>query len=170
MNMYLAKNNERQGPFSIEQIGEMVRKGEFQMTDLAWREGMAGWEAIHKVPDVVAAILPPIPIEPPTINTPTTPPPIPNPPPENQPPLPSSLPPSSENASIVTETINQSKRHHENRQSTVSEKLRVPALVLCFFFGVFGLHAFYAGTSKTRAIIISFISGLDCFWYYRRSK
>jgi len=61
MNIYLSKNNESQGPFLIEQVGEMVRKGEYMMSDLAWREGMADWRPIHALADIVMVILPPLP-------------------------------------------------------------------------------------------------------------
>lgn len=62
MNIYLSKNNERQGPFPIKQVGEMVKNGEYMMSDLAWHEGMSEWQPIHKIIDVADQIIPAIPV------------------------------------------------------------------------------------------------------------
>ena len=60
MTVYLIKTGARTGPFTIEQVVESIRKGDVQMTDLAWLEGMVKWKPIHSVPVIVAATLPPI--------------------------------------------------------------------------------------------------------------
>jgi hypothetical protein len=61
MNIYLSKNNKRHGPFAIEQVREMIQKGEFMMSNLAWHEGMNAWQPIYTLPDMVKSVLPPIP-------------------------------------------------------------------------------------------------------------
>ena len=61
MNIFIAKNDARNGPYTSEQVVDMVRKGEFQMSDLAWSEGMAEWRPIHSIAGIVEAVLPPLP-------------------------------------------------------------------------------------------------------------
>jgi hypothetical protein len=61
MIIYIVKNGARQGPYSIEQVVELIRKGKYSMSDLTWREGMTGWQPIHSLADIVEAVLPPYP-------------------------------------------------------------------------------------------------------------
>lgn len=42
----------------------------------------------------------------------------------------------------------------------MSEKKIVPALILCFFFGIFGAHRFYVGKIPTAIIQLLTIGGL----------
>ena len=58
MNIYIKKDGQRKGPFSIEQVGQLIRKGECLMSDLVWREGMAEWQPIFSIEDIVEAALP----------------------------------------------------------------------------------------------------------------
>jgi interferon-induced transmembrane protein/uncharacterized protein DUF4339 len=52
---YYAKNNQQQGPVTLQAIQEMVRGGQIQPGDLIWRQGMANWLAASQVPEVYAA-------------------------------------------------------------------------------------------------------------------
>ena len=61
MNIYLLKDGEKHGPYSIDRVVEFIRKGECMMSGLAWREGMADWKPIHLIKDIVEAALPPEP-------------------------------------------------------------------------------------------------------------
>jgi len=42
----------------------------------------------------------------------------------------------------------------------MSEKRIVPAMILCFFFGVFGAHRFYVGKIPTAIIQLITLGGL----------
>jgi TM2 domain-containing membrane protein YozV len=128
--IFIAKSGQRTGPFTIEQVADLIRKGEYSMGDLAWREGMAQWTPIHQITDLAAAVLPPIPVAP--QNCPPEPPPLPNEP--AQPAPPAWKPAGLENPS--------------------SDKLRIPAIMLCLFLGLFGIHAFYVGKNKQGASFI----------------
>jgi len=77
MNIYIIKNNEAQGPLSLDQTVESIKNGEHSLSSLAWREGMADWQPVHALADVVGAVLPPIPATPQEQKVQTTPPPIP---------------------------------------------------------------------------------------------
>lgn len=62
MNYYLMKNDERQGPFTSDQITGMVHKGECFSSDLVWRAGMEEWKPISAIPEIAASYLPAEPI------------------------------------------------------------------------------------------------------------
>jgi hypothetical protein len=149
MNIYLLKDGEKRGPYSIIQVVEIIRNGECLMSDLAWREGMSDWKPIYTLEDIVEAALPPLPKEAQEQPSQDLPPPIPNQP-ESQPQTPHVLMPSSELNPDMNNIVNQ----------TASDKLRVPAILLCLFLGGIGLHAFYAGRKKQGiALIALFLSG-----------
>ena len=132
MNIYIIKNNAAQGPFSLDQTVESIRNGEHSLSSLAWREGMTDWQPVHALADVVGAVLPPIPAITEKKQIQTTPPPIPKELDEAQK---VSVPRSStEAASVSSKTTDKPE----------SDKSRVPAMLLCFFLGGLGLHAFYA--------------------------
>lgn len=46
MKIYLARNNVQAGPYSLEQVNDMLKSGEVLLTDLAWHEGMKEWQAL----------------------------------------------------------------------------------------------------------------------------
>lgn len=46
MQIYLARNNEQAGPYSLEQVNQMLANGQVVLTDLAWHEGMAEWKPL----------------------------------------------------------------------------------------------------------------------------
>jgi uncharacterized RDD family membrane protein YckC len=43
MQIYLARNNEQAGPYSLEQVNAMLANTQIVLTDLAWHEGMPAW-------------------------------------------------------------------------------------------------------------------------------
>lgn len=46
MQIYLARNNEQAGPYSLEQVNQMLASGQVVLTDLAWHEGMREWKPL----------------------------------------------------------------------------------------------------------------------------
>ena len=49
MQIYLARNNEQAGPYSLEQVNEMLANNQVILTDLAWHEGMKEWKPIGEL-------------------------------------------------------------------------------------------------------------------------
>ncbi len=43
MQIYLARNNEQAGPYTLEQVNAMLANTQIVLTDLAWHEGMETW-------------------------------------------------------------------------------------------------------------------------------
>lgn len=46
MQIYLARNNEQAGPYSLEQVNDMLANNQVILTDLVWHEGMKEWKPI----------------------------------------------------------------------------------------------------------------------------
>ena len=46
MQIYLARNNEQAGPYSLEQVNNMLANNQVILTDLVWHEGMKEWKPI----------------------------------------------------------------------------------------------------------------------------
>jgi TM2 domain-containing membrane protein YozV len=46
----------------------------------------------------------------------------------------------------------------------MSDKRILPAFLLCFFFGVFGVHRFYAGKIGTGILELVTIGGFGIWW------
>lgn len=53
MQIYVGKNGQQLGPFSLEEINRKLADGTFVGTDLAWYEGAAGWAPLSSVAGVV---------------------------------------------------------------------------------------------------------------------
>jgi hypothetical protein len=49
--IHITRGTTNLGTFSEEEVREGLRSGRFALTDLAWREGMATWEALSKWPE-----------------------------------------------------------------------------------------------------------------------
>lgn len=49
MQIYLARNNEQAGPYSLEQVNSMLAAGQIQLNDLAWHEGLDQWQALGQL-------------------------------------------------------------------------------------------------------------------------
>lgn len=69
MQIYLARNNQQAGPYSLEQVNQMLATGQVSLTDLAWHEGMTEWKVLGELtagqlvyqPPVAAYTPPPAP-------------------------------------------------------------------------------------------------------------
>ena len=48
-NVYLLRNNEQHGPYSLEDLRGWLKDGVVGREDLVWHEGMQGWEALNSV-------------------------------------------------------------------------------------------------------------------------
>ena len=53
MQIYVGKNGQQLGPFSLEEVNRKLADGTFAGTDLAWYEGAAGWAPLSGVSGVV---------------------------------------------------------------------------------------------------------------------
>jgi hypothetical protein len=64
MEIYVGKNGQQLGPFSLEEINRKLADRTFAGTDLAWYEGAAGWAPLATVTGVVipAAVPAPAPV------------------------------------------------------------------------------------------------------------
>lgn len=49
MQIYLARNNQQAGPYTLEQINQMLASQQVLLTDLAWHKGMAEWKALGEL-------------------------------------------------------------------------------------------------------------------------
>lgn len=56
MQLYLARNNVKSGPFTRYQVIELLSDGTFTEEDLGWHEGLDTWMPLKEIP-AVAAIL-----------------------------------------------------------------------------------------------------------------
>ncbi|MCE0484010.1 MAG: DUF4339 domain-containing protein [Methylacidiphilales bacterium] len=52
MNIYLTKNGQQLGPYSLNQIQAMLASGQAALTDYAWYEGLPNWIPLQQVPGV----------------------------------------------------------------------------------------------------------------------
>jgi hypothetical protein len=52
---YYARNNQRLGPISTEQLKQLASRGELSANDLIWKDGMANWAAASTVPGLFTA-------------------------------------------------------------------------------------------------------------------
>jgi hypothetical protein len=55
MQVHVARNGQRMGPFSLEEINRQLAAGTLNLTDLAWYEGAPGWVQLSTVPGVTGA-------------------------------------------------------------------------------------------------------------------
>ncbi len=90
MQIYVGKNGQQLGPFSLDEVNRKLADGTFTGADLAWYEGAAGWAPLSGVPGVL--------IRPAAPAAPATPAPTPAPAPIQPAPVPTPIRP---NASIV---------------------------------------------------------------------
>ena len=61
MNVFVAQNGVRTGPYTENDIRERVAQKQILVSDLAWFEGCAGWKRIDEIPELLEAIIPPLP-------------------------------------------------------------------------------------------------------------
>jgi hypothetical protein len=65
---YISLNGQQSGPFSVEQLQQLIPSNQFTQNHHVWKAGMSGWELANSLPDIVqlfGAFPPPPP--PPTI-------------------------------------------------------------------------------------------------------
>lgn len=53
MQIYVLKNDERVGPFSLEEVNRQLAAGILNPTDEAWHEGSPGWKALLSITGVI---------------------------------------------------------------------------------------------------------------------
>src|ERR1043166_2314870 len=53
MQIYIGKNGQQLGPFSLEEVNRKLAEGTFTGADLAWYEGAPGWAPLSGVAGVV---------------------------------------------------------------------------------------------------------------------
>lgn len=49
MQIYLARNNQQAGPYSLEEVNNMLAQQQVLLTDLAWHEGMLEWKPLGEL-------------------------------------------------------------------------------------------------------------------------
>ena len=70
MEIFLTRNGQKLGPFSVQDVNEMLRTGGATHADQAWYAGLASWVPLSQVP----GIAPPLPQPPPAAPLPGPPP------------------------------------------------------------------------------------------------
>ncbi len=55
---YYARNNQRLGPVSMEQLKQLAASGQLSPADLVWKDGMANWAAASTIAGLFAASAP----------------------------------------------------------------------------------------------------------------
>ncbi|MDO4223332.1 MAG: DUF4339 domain-containing protein, partial [Acinetobacter sp.] len=49
MQIYLARNNQQAGPYTLEQLNQMLASQQVLLTDLIWHQGMKEWKTVGEV-------------------------------------------------------------------------------------------------------------------------
>lgn len=52
MQIHVARDGHRMGPFSLEEVNRQLAAGSLGLSDLAWYEGIPNWVALSQVPGV----------------------------------------------------------------------------------------------------------------------
>ena len=55
MEIFVGKNDEQYGPFTVNQINESIAKGEFSLEDLGWYEGLDEWKPLRNIEGIIDA-------------------------------------------------------------------------------------------------------------------
>ena len=61
MQVFVSRNGQQLGPYSLEVINAGLSSGSFSADDLAWHEGAAAWAPLSTIPGVVIGVRPPPP-------------------------------------------------------------------------------------------------------------
>lgn len=56
MYIYTSRKGEKQGPFTIYRITEMIEAGDLSLDDSAWHEGLDGWRPIKDIQLIASAL------------------------------------------------------------------------------------------------------------------
>ena len=67
MNYYLYLNGQQIGPYTEEQIRNLIAAGTVAQTDLCWQEGMAEWQPLYTMLSFVQVAAAAVPPPPPTV-------------------------------------------------------------------------------------------------------
>ena len=59
MALYISRNGQRYGPYSLPEAQEHIRAGTITATDLAWHEGLPEWVPLHQI--LGLSVQPPVP-------------------------------------------------------------------------------------------------------------
>ena len=51
MHIFLARNNVQAGPYTLEQLNQMLATGQVLLTDLMWHQGMDDWNTVNAMTD-----------------------------------------------------------------------------------------------------------------------
>ena len=51
MHIFLARNNVQAGPYTLEQLNQMLATGQVLLTDLMWHQGMDNWNTVNAMTD-----------------------------------------------------------------------------------------------------------------------
>jgi len=49
MQIYLARNQEQAGPYTLEQVNSMLASGQVVLSDLAWHDGLDNWQPLGQL-------------------------------------------------------------------------------------------------------------------------
>lgn len=49
LQIYLARNNQQAGPYSLEQVNQMLASQQVLLTDLAWHQGLSEWKVLGEL-------------------------------------------------------------------------------------------------------------------------
>ena len=55
MQIYVGREGDQRGPYTLEQVQQYLAQGRLQVTDFAWYEGLDNWIPLSEVPGVVVA-------------------------------------------------------------------------------------------------------------------
>lgn len=71
MQIFIARNNEQRGPYSLDVVQAALNAGKLNNADLAWYEGAPGWVPLSQIPGIrvlQSSIPPPLPpVQPPPL-------------------------------------------------------------------------------------------------------
>jgi hypothetical protein len=60
MNIYVEKDGRVNGPYTIDELVVLTRKGDCKLSDKAWHEGMTEWKPMHAMHELANRITPPL--------------------------------------------------------------------------------------------------------------
>jgi uncharacterized RDD family membrane protein YckC len=71
MQIYISRNGQQLGPYTLEVVNAGLAAGSFSPDDLAWHEAATAWAPLSTVPGVTPGVRPPPPPPPPAPNAAT---------------------------------------------------------------------------------------------------
>ena len=66
MDIYITRNGEQLGPYSVHEANRNLSAGKIALSDLAWHAGLSEWVLLSEVPGIMASPPPP-PLRPPPV-------------------------------------------------------------------------------------------------------